>query len=234
MSDVVAHHLPGAWGLPSGSPFCLKLDAFLRMTGIPHKAVVAPTPFGGPKGKAPWIEHDGKKIGDSGFIIDYLKTRFQVDPDKSLTPAQRATAHALRRLIEENLYWVMVYDRWMVDKNWPGVRDVILGSIPIPMRYVIAPVARRSVRRQLLGHGIGKHTADEIHAVGIRDVRALADTLGDKPFFMGNEPTEIDAVAYGTLANIMIPPVDTPVKDEALSHKNLVAFLERFKARYYA
>jgi hypothetical protein len=35
MEKVVAYHLPGAWGLVSVSPFCLKLDAFLRMTGIP-------------------------------------------------------------------------------------------------------------------------------------------------------------------------------------------------------
>src|SRR5262245_37588342 len=103
MSELVVYHLPGAWGLPTVSPFCLKLDAFLRITGIPHKAVTAPTPFGGPKGKAPWIEHEGKKIGDSGFIIDYLRTRFNVDPEKGLSAAERATGHALRRLIEENL-----------------------------------------------------------------------------------------------------------------------------------
>jgi len=233
MSDLVAHHLPAAWGLPSGSPFCLKLDAYLRMTGIPHKSMTAATPFGGPKRKAPWIDHEGKSIGDSGFIIDYLKTRFQVDPDKNLTSAQRATAHALRRLIEENLYWVMVYDRWIVDKNWRVFRDVVLGGIPVPMRYAIAPMARRSVRQQLHGHGIGKHTKDEIHAIGKRDIDALANVLGDKPFFMGDEPTEIDAIAYAQLANIMWTPIETPVKDHALTHKNLVAFLDRFKQRFY-
>ena len=47
MGKLVAYHLPGAWGLVSVSPFCLKLDAFLRMTGIDHEAVTATTPFGG-------------------------------------------------------------------------------------------------------------------------------------------------------------------------------------------
>src|SRR5262245_33406347 len=162
MSEVIAHHLGGAWGLPSVSPFCLKLDAFLRMTGIPHKAVTAPTPFAAPKRKAPWIEHDGKAIGDSGFIIEYLRGRFGVDPDARLTPAERATAHALRRLIEENLYWTMVFDRWVVESNWKVFRDVVLGGVPKPVRFAIAPVARRGVRKQLVGHGIGLHTADEI------------------------------------------------------------------------
>ncbi len=55
MGKLAAYNLPGAWGLLSVSPFCLKLDAFLRMTGI---------------------EHEGRKIGDSTFIILYLKEQF--------------------------------------------------------------------------------------------------------------------------------------------------------------
>ena len=81
MSELTAYHLPGRWGLVSVSPFCLKLDAFLRMTGIPHRSVTAATPFAGPKKKAPWIEHEGRKIGDSTLIILYLKERFGVDAD---------------------------------------------------------------------------------------------------------------------------------------------------------
>jgi glutathione S-transferase len=233
MSDLVVHHLAGAWGIPSVSPFCLKLDAFLRMTEIPHKAVIAKTPFAAPKRKAPWIDHEGKSIGDSGFIIDYLRTRFAVDPDAHLTPAQRGTSLALRRLIEENLYWTMVHDRWVVDRNWKVFRNVVLAGVPAAARVAIAPMARRGVRQQLRGHGIGLHTGDEIHAIGIRDIGALADTLGDKPYFLGDKPTEIDAVAYGQLVNIMNVPLDSPVKDDALRRKNLVAFINRFRERYY-
>ena len=127
----------------------------------------------------------------------------------------------------------MVYDRWMVDANWKLFRDDVLGGIPMPIRYVVAPIARRGVRQQLRGHGIGVHSGDEIHAIGRRDLGALADFLGDKPYFLGANPTETDAVAYGQLANIILAPIATPVKDEALSRKNLVAFVDRFRARYY-
>ena len=233
MSDLIVHHLGGAWGLPTVSPFCPKLDAFLRMTEIPHKAVIAATPFAAPKRKAPWIEHEGKTIGDSGFIIDYLRKRFKVDPDADLTASQRAIAHATRRLIEENLYWTMVHDRWMVDRNWTVFRDVVLGGVPIPIRHLLAPVARRGVRRQLRGHGMGLHTEAEIHEIGCRDVAALADILGDKPHFMGDQATEIDAIVYGQLVNIMNAPISSPIKDAALQHKNLVEFLARFGRRYF-
>jgi glutathione S-transferase len=234
VSDLIVHQLPGAWGLPSISPFCLKLDIYLRIVDIPFQTVVDATPFRGPKGKLPWVEHEGKKIGDSGFIIEYLEKRFGRDANAGLSAAERAVSLSLRRLIEENLYWTMVYDRWMVDANWRSFRDVVLGGVPIPLRQVIAPVARRGVRRQLQGHGMGRHSQEEIHAIGRRDIGALADFLAAKPFLLGEKATEIDASAYGLLANIMNVPLASPLKDEAGQRANLVGYLERVNKRYCA
>lgn len=234
MSKLIVHQIPGAWGLPSVGPFSLKLEAYLRIVGIPYESVVDATPFKGPKGKLPWIEHEGRKIGDSGFIIEYLEQRFGCDPNAGLSAAERAIALGLRRLIEENLYWTAVYDRWMIEDNWRITRDVVLGLIPAPLRLLVAPVARRGVRRQLEAHGIGRHRREEIHAIGMKDLGAIADFLGKKPFLMGDTATEIDAVAYGLLANIMLVPFASPIKDEALRRANLVDFLERIRTRYFA
>jgi glutathione S-transferase len=233
-SQLIVHQIPGAWGLPSVGPFSLKLEAYLRIAGIPYQAVIDATPFKGPKGKLPWIEHEGRKIGDSGFIIDYLQQRFGCDPDAGLSAAERAMALSLRRLMEENLYWVLVYDRWLVEANWPVTRGVVLGMIPGPIRALMAPIARRGVRRQLMGHGMGLHSPQEIHAIGQRDIGAVADFLGDKQYLMGDTPTQIDAVAYGVLANIMLVPIESPVKDAGLRRRNLVNFIERIRERYFA
>jgi hypothetical protein len=59
LSELVVHQLPSAWGLLSISPFCLKLAVYLRMVDLPFRTVVDATPFRGPKGKLPWIEHEG-------------------------------------------------------------------------------------------------------------------------------------------------------------------------------
>jgi glutathione S-transferase len=128
----------------------------------------------------------------------------------------------------------MVYDRWLVDANWPITKETVLGLIPAPARLLVAPVARRGVRRQLAGHGIGLHSRDEIHAIGCRDVGAIADFLGAKPFLMGDAPTSIDAVAYGLLANIAWAPVASPVKEAIAQRPNLGAHLERMRARFFA
>ena len=64
-------YLP-AFGLPNASPFCMKLETYLRMAGLPFEApVVSLRELGrAPKGKMPYIE-DGVRIpADSTFIME--------------------------------------------------------------------------------------------------------------------------------------------------------------------
>lgn len=233
MSSLTAFHLPGAWGLPSVSPFCLKLDAVLRMTGTEHRSVTVSSPFGGPKGKAPWIEHDGRKVGDSTLILHYLKAQIGMDANAHLDEEQRGHALAIQRLIDENLYWAMVYDRWVRPENWSLLKSTVLGGIPAPVRAVMAPLARRGVKQQLKGHGMGCHSEPEIVDIATRDIGALAAILGGKPWFMGDTPSEVDAVAYGQLANIHDVGFASPLKPVIAGHANLVSFLQRFRERFY-
>jgi len=234
MGNIIVHQITGAWGLPSVSPFCLKLETYLRLVALPFTTVIDSTPFKAPKRKLPYIEHEGKGIGDSGFIIDYLNHRYGYDLDAQLTPSERATAHALRRLLEENLYWTLVYDRWFLEENWPKTRDVLMGGVPAFVRPLVVRIGKRGVWQELVGHGIGRHSRDEIHQIGIRDIKVLADFLGNKPFLMGGEPTEVDATAYGHLANILTVPIETPIKVEGLKRENLVAYCQRVQTRGFA
>ena len=75
-----------AWGLPSASPFCLKLETFLRMNRLPFEVVPGASLDQSPKGGLPYIEFEGRPLGDSGFIIAFLKQRFAIDPDARLRP----------------------------------------------------------------------------------------------------------------------------------------------------
>ena len=234
MSNLTVHTIVGAWGIPSVSPFCMKLETWLQMVELPYERVVDATPFAGPKGKLPWVEYEGHKIGDSSLIIEHLTERTGRDADAGLSGEQRAAGRALRCLLEENLYWALVYDRWFVDANWHIVRDIVLGGVPAPVRPLVAAFARRGVRAQLKGHGIGLHTRDEIHAIGCKDMAAVSDFLGTKPYLMGEQPTGIDASAYGTLANVLKAPVVSPIRDEGLKRENLVAYLDRMQERFFA
>jgi glutathione S-transferase len=233
MTELTVYHLSGLWGLKSVSPFCLKVDAFLRMTGTPHASVTAATPFGGPKRKAPWIEHEGRTLGDSSFIIAYLIDRFGIDPDVGLSADQRGRAVAIQRLVEENLYWAMVFDRWVRTENWPVLKQSVPGQIPSVVRTVIAPIARRGVKRQLQGHGIGLHSPEEIEAIARRDLEALAGMLGERDWFFGDSPTLVDATVFSLLANIRYVAFASPMKAMIEGHGNLAHHTDRFRDRFY-
>jgi glutathione S-transferase len=222
-----------AFGLPNASSFCLKLETYLRMTGIQFESVYGIEMGKAPKGKMPYIVDGDKKIGDSNFIIDYLKQTYGDPLDAHLTTSDRAIALAMRRLIEENLYWVMVHNRWMDDRNWQTTKAVFFSELPPIIKSIVPNIARKSTQKQLQGHGMGKHSSEEIYAIGIADLTALSNFLSDKQFFFGDTPTSLDASAYGILANILWAPFDSPIKNQAQQLNNIVAYCTRMRDRYY-
>ena len=78
------------WGLPSVSPFAIKLATWLRAADVPYTHVVEDDPRKGPKQKTPWIDHGDVHMGDSELIILHFAERFDIDLDRDLTPVQRA------------------------------------------------------------------------------------------------------------------------------------------------
>ena len=186
-----------------------------------------------PKGKLPYVQDGTTVIADSNLIIDYLKTTYGDRLDVWLSAEQRAVALAFQRLLEENLYWALLYSRWMEPKGWADIKDVFFGKMPRPLRWFIAPFARSSMRQQLHGHGMGRHSAQEIYAIAARDITALADFLADKPYFMGDEPCALDASAYAFLANIVWVPLESTLQQHALQYPRLEVYCRRMRSRYY-
>lgn len=221
------------WGVPNASPFCMKLETYLRMAELPYEVTYDDDPRKAPKGKLPYIEDDGKVIADSGLIIEYLKEKYGDKTDHALSDEQKANSLAIQRLIEENLYWVNTYSRWIDPENWETVKKGFFSSMPALHRLFVPGLLRKNVLKQLEGHGLGKHTKDEIYQIGKRDLTALSALLGEKPFFMGEAPTGIDAVAFGSFANTLIDVVNSPLKEHLLTLKNLTDFCDRMKQRYY-
>jgi len=223
-----------AFGLPDPSPFCMKAMMLLRMAGLPFEAVEATNPRKGPKGKLPAIEDDGVLIGDSEIIRWHIESKYGIDLDKGMGEPERAVAHAFSRMLEERTYWIVVFSRWMEPASWPLVRDTFFGALPPVVRSIVPALAMRQVRGYLHAQGVGRHGRDEIYRMGLADIGALARQLGDKPYFMGAEPTGSDGTVYPFVAGIIDPPFDSPLKAECLGRKNLVAYNDRLRGRYFA
>ncbi len=225
---------PPAFGLCTPTPFGLKVDAYLRMANHPYELVPLNNPRKAPKRKLPIIDDDGTVVADSSHIVEHLKRKYGDPLDGKLSADQRATAHIVKRMLEEGLYWVLVYSRWADDETWPKTKAAFFEAMPAPLRLFVPGLVRGMLIKQLFAQGTGRHSRDDLYALGAADLSALANHLGEKPYFLGDHPTSLDASAFGFLGQVLLPSFSTPLKVEAEKHANLVTYVRRVRDRYYA
>jgi glutathione S-transferase len=222
------------FGLPNPSPFCFKVENYLRMAEIPFEVKIG-DPRKAPKKKLPYIvEDDGRLISDSEHIVRHLEKKHGDKLDGGMTAAERALAQVTRRSIEEGLYFNVVYMRWGDDAGFAVAEsDILRPVLPALLRPLIIPMIRKQIKGQLFAQGTGRHGQDDIYRAGADDLDALSTLLGDKTFFFGDKPRTIDATLYAFLGVVLDSPPDNPLKASLREKKNLVGYCDRMKAKYY-
>lgn len=219
---ITLYQFGPAFGLPSLSPFCTKVEAYLRMTRLDFRAVEGDARQA-PKGKLPYIEDGGTVISDSGFIVEHCKLAYNRDPDEGLTAGQRATGLAVRRMLEEHLYWVLIYARWIDEEGWGGgYREAIGSMMPSGLKQVGPGLLRRRLRTALNRQGLGLHSRAEVYALGVSDLDAVADLLGEQPFLFGDALSSCDATVHAFLWHVAETPGDNPLK-RAVARRGVLA-----------
>jgi len=211
------------WCHGSASPFCLKLEAYLRFAKI--KFVYNPTTqfSSSPKGKMPFIEHKGKKIGDSSLIIEYL-SQIYGDIDSHLTrmykkqattifyhalfmcmwtnlAQQRGMGRMMQRLLEDHLYWIVVYLRWCYKDEWlTQYRNELFKNGPWVVNLVPNFALRANMNSTLKSQGLGRHSTEEIVAFAKQDIDAIScfvpSVESNQMFLFGDKPSSYDSVLY--------------------------------------
>lgn len=220
------------FGLADPSPFVVKSLVHMKMSGVPFE--VNTKGFNkAPKGKLPYINDNGAIVPDSSFILAHLQKKYAVDLDKGLTAEQRGIGWALEKMCEEHLYWCVVDARWMVKANFDKGPRRFFNSAPAPLRPLIIAKIHRDTKRTMHGHGMGRHTREQIETLAACDLDAIAAVLGDKPFLFGPEPHATDASVYGFVASALCPHFETPIRTHAKSHPNLVAYAKRCTQRWF-
>jgi glutathione S-transferase len=212
------------WGLADLSPFVMKVDTYLRLARLPYKLVPfsMETMTASPKGKLPYIVDGKEKVADSSFIVEYCQSKYGDRLDAELTDAQRATGHATVRMLEENLYWVLVAERWRDSTAAVDDYPVMAGAPPEMVRTVV-----ETMMAELRGHGMGRHTAAEVARIGTSDLAALSGILGEGPFLLGKSLSSFDASAYSFVAHFVQAGYDSAMKRVVQGTPNLMRYWER-------
>ena len=223
------------FGLADASPFVLKVDAYMRMSGIDFESSSDFNDFKkAPKGKLPYIKDGEQVIADSFFIFDHLKEKYKAPLEDGITEEQKAISNLIIKSLDENFYWCIVYSRWMRDDTWPTVKETFFGSMPFPLKVIVPVVARRGVKSALVKHGIGKHSDQEIMRIAESTLDSLSTILSDKTYFFGDTPSVLDAVVYAFVSQVTIVELNNPLIEMARKYANLVDFCRRIHQEYYA
>lgn len=223
MSDpVVVYGFTSMEGVFDISPFVHKLELYLVLGGVPYEKRVGDARKA-PRGKLPYIEHDGQTIPDSQVSIEYLRQRGLVEHDDWLDPDQRAEAYALRSMLEVDLYFVLVYMRWKLPKGWAVYQHTmykLLREMEVPglLQNLVLRKARSNTLSHLSAQGTGRRAEAEI-AQRMRDILTALDIFraarkDDGPWWFGPKPSGFDTVVHAFFAGLYRPNVPLAVSPE--------------------
>lgn len=231
-SPIQLFVFPRMFAIPNLSPFCCKLETWLRIADIPYEIVETRDPRSAPRGKLPFIQDGGARIADSSVVVEHLKRTRAVDPDAHLDASQRATALLVQRTLEEHYSFVLGYTHLVHHDGLKHTRTRF-DAVPSLVRPFVARAVHKNVSKLLWHQGLLRCSDDEIVAAAIDDWRAVLAFMSDGPFFFGDHATSIDATVFGTLAPTVLTPIETPIRAFLRSQPKAVAYAERMRARFF-
>lgn len=176
----------------------------------------------------------GEQIGDSTLCYKYLQTHKGIpDVDSSLTETEHASAVAYKAWLEEHVYFLMIWDRWI--DNWYTTRETFFGeAIPIyPLRVVIFNLIYRKLASMLYTKGITRHSKKEIQGFIAEQAKAMSVLVGDTGLFEGKK-CSVNAYMMGVLISIYEwPELNTSWLPEVEKYPNLKRWMEKMVKDYF-
>jgi hypothetical protein len=179
--------------IPSSSMFCLKVENWLRMSGVAFENIEPRPVHKSKKGQLPFVELNGKEIADSDIIIRDLTKHFDKDLDEGLTTDQKTVSHAFQSMLNNHTSWVVRWWRYnnpnaFVEASQLDIKRTLNSKMPARLVNMLFKIGFRANRNTVIAHGLGHHSEQEIYDFGKADIKALSDFLGDKDYFFGKEP----------------------------------------------
>ena len=223
-----------AFGVPDASPFVVKIDLFLKLADIEFEYIGDFNQIKkSPKHKLPFIDDNGKKVGDSAFILKYLTDKYDIKLDDHLSDEQKAQAVLFSHALDESLYWALVYSRWVKEDTWPIIKEAFLSKMPIPLKWFLPNIIRKDVVKTLKRQGFGRHSETELLTIADDHFSALSTLLGENDFFFGEQISSFDAIAYSALCEFISVDFFNSFNQQARKYDNLIQYCQRIEAKYY-
>jgi len=226
--------------IPSTSPFCLKLESWLKLNNIKYENVDHKCKFRSKRGLLPFVELNGEEIADTAHIIDVLAKKFDKPMPLELAGEQKNIAHAMTTMVENHLHWIIA--QWQsrdIENMLKGYKMDLAALIgtKLPaglMNFYFKHAVLRKMAKKVKAQGLGASSNEEMDQMGKDDVKVLSDMLGDKEFLFGDEPSLLDMTVFSHLSPVVFVEKEYScvLRDYLESDcQNLVGLVNRMKDR---
>jgi glutathione S-transferase len=220
------------FGLPDGSPFCIKGLMLMKLSGLPFETVKMNFRKA-PKGKAPYLQDGDQLIADSHFIMRHLETKHNADFSGGYDTPVLAKGWAIARMLEEHFYFLSMHVRWMDDENfWKGPAQ-FFSDIPSPLRPLVTRIVRGKVRKTQHLQGLGRHSADERLELASGDLLAVETTLGENKYILGDRVSGADATVFAFVWAGSCSYFNSPIGDFVRTRPVLMSYLTRMRDAFF-
>ena len=172
----------------------------------------------------PFIVHGDKVVPDSSAIVDYFFKNF--DCREIANHAEVPELYALQKMIEESLYFAMLYNRWVDKDNTKVVFDTFAPLFPLFLGKPALKLIRFNLIKQAKAQGTGRHTKSEVYELAVRELNVLEAYLDAKRFLMGEQISSIDCTAYAFLITILKQEIPSPLQDFIAGSKPIISYLK--------
>ncbi|CAG2107819.1 unnamed protein product, partial [Medioppia subpectinata] len=177
---VYLYQFPRCPAIVSTSPFCLKVETWLKMNDISYENVDFKTSVKSKKGQLPFVELNGKEIADSDIIIRDLSKHFDKDLDSGLTAEQKTVSHAFVSMLNNHTSWVVRWWRYSnpqkyIESAKMDLKRAVNTKLPAPVVGFLFKLEFKQNVKHVVGHGLGHHSEEEIYEFGRSDLKSLSD-----------------------------------------------------------
>lgn len=226
---VVLHQFPRCFKSPNFSPYCLKLETFLRAYKLNY-VVEEEFALKGPTKQAPWMTFNGVNTGDSQVCIKLLADKFKINYNAGLTEGEESVSEAFRALIEDRLIPMLALERFAFFK-WDDYKDISQPLFPPIMQFASNFIWGRMGAGMKKANGpVGKLTEEQLANRAYINLKTLSQYLGNKKFFFGDDMTLLDMIVFGYATQILVnTPASSKMRQKAESFENLVQHHQTMK-----
>ncbi len=187
------------------SPMCDKVRRILHFKQLDYE--VREYPMAARKeirtlysaGKLPCLEHNGKFIGDSTDIAEYLEEQFPQRPLLPNDPRQRGLVHMLEDWADESLYFYEMYFRFAQPHNAERNLPRMLHVDKPWFRKLMTRLIPGGIRKIIAGQGLGRKTHEHVLKDLRRQIMSLDARLQGSDWLVGDALTLADLSVYAEI-----------------------------------